>query len=195
MPPVLEMIGVRKTFPDPHSGEMLALDNVTLAVSEGEFLEIVGPSGGGKSTLLRLLAGLEQPLSGEVRFRGERLTSPRREIGFVFQRSNLMPWRTVLRNIALPLEVNGVGKEEALERAKAQVALVGLQGFADAYPNQLSGGMQQRVALARALVHEPSVLLLDEPFGALDALHARENELRAAAHLGRAPAYGGDGDA
>lgn len=168
--PVLEAVALRKTFLDPKRAAMLALDGMSFSVNEGEFLAIVGPSGCGKSTLLRLLAGLERPISGEVRLRGELLTSPRREIGFVFQRPNLMPWRTVLRNVALPLELNHTPRAEALARAQALVSLVGLDGFADAYPNQLSGGMQQRVALARALIHEPSVLLLDEPFGSLDAL-------------------------
>ncbi len=170
MPAVLEAINVRKSFPDPSSGKLLAIEEISLAAGQGEFLAIVGPSGGGKTTLLRLLAGLQQPDAGEVRFRGERLTAPRRSIGIVFQRANLMPWRTVLHNVALPLEVAGTNPDEAREQARALVSLVGLHGFTDAYPTQLSGGMQQRVALARALVHEPSVLLLDEPFGSLDAL-------------------------
>jgi NitT/TauT family transport system ATP-binding protein len=167
---VLEAVNVRKSFPDAHQGIILALDGVSLAAGEGEFLAIVGPSGGGKTTLLRLLAGLQQPDSGEVLFRGEPLLAPRRSIGIVFQRANLMPWRTVLGNVSLPLEVAGTNPREAQEQAEALVSLVGLLGFGDAYPGQLSGGMQQRVALARALVHEPGVLLLDEPFGSLDAL-------------------------
>src|SRR5512136_401933 len=166
----LEAVSLSKSFLDAKRQPFQALDGVTLAVNEGEFLAIVGPSGCGKSTLLRLLSGLEKPNSGEVRLRGETLVAPRREIGFVFQRSNLMPWRTVLRNIALPLEVARVPSSESLERAASWVSLVDLDGFADSYPAQLSGGMQQRVALARALIHEPSVLLLDEPFGSLDAL-------------------------
>ncbi len=170
MPPVLEANGVRMTFYDPGRAGILALDEMSVLVAEGEFLAIVGPSGCGKSTLLRLLSGLLRPIAGQVSFRGRPLTAPRREIGLVFQRANLMPWRTVLSNILLPLEVAGVAQAEMLERAQALVALVGLEGFADAFPHQLSGGMQQRVALARALVHEPSVLLLDEPFGSLDAL-------------------------
>lgn len=170
MPPEIEVDSVHVTFYDPGRADLLALQGMSVAVSEGEFLAIVGPSGCGKSTLLRLMGGLLQPISGEVRFRGQRLTAPRREIGIVFQRANLMPWRTVLGNIILPLEVAGVPQAEMLERAQALVGLVGLDGFADAFPHQLSGGMQQRVALARALVHEPGVLLLDEPFGSLDAL-------------------------
>ncbi|MGC8780749.1 MAG: ABC transporter ATP-binding protein [Anaerolineae bacterium] len=166
----LEAINLRKTFLDPTRTALLALDGVSLAVGEGEFLAIVGPSGCGKSTLLRLLAGLERPISGQVRLRGQPLTAPRREIGFVFQRATLMPWRTVLDNIMLPLEINRTDRAQGLAEARKWVSLMGLDGFANAYPAQLSGGMQQRVALARALIHEPSLLLLDEPFGALDAL-------------------------
>jgi len=170
MLPILEANALRMTFADPDRAAFLALEGMSLAVADGEFLVVVGPSGCGKSTLLRLLAGLLQPISGEVCFRGQPLIAPRREIGFVFQRANLMPWRTVLQNITLPLEIGHVPKPEIAARARALVALVGLDGFADAYPRQLSGGMLQRVALARALIHEPSILLLDEPFGSLDAL-------------------------
>jgi len=168
--PFLEANSLSKMFVDPDRSEQLALNGLTLGVAEREFVAIVGPSGCGKSTLLHLLCGLDRPIAGEVCLRGEKLAGPRREIGMVFQRGNLMPWRTVLANIALPLEVAHVPHAAALARAEGLVALVGLQGFAGAYPNQLSGGMQQRVALARALIHEPSLLLLDEPFGALDAL-------------------------
>lgn len=170
MPSILEADALCMTFADPDRAAFLALDGMSLVVTEGEFLAVVGPSGCGKSTLLRLLAGLLQPISGNVCFRGQPLTAPRREIGFVFQRANLMPWRTALQNITLPLEISHVPKAEIAERAQALVALVGLEGFAGAYPRQLSGGMQQRVALARALIHEPNILLLDEPFGSLDAL-------------------------
>lgn len=168
--PVIEANGISMTFYDPGRADLLALDGMSVAVAEGEFLAIVGPSGCGKSTLLRLLSGLLRPIKGQVRFRDQPLTAPQREIGLVFQRANLMPWRTVLGNILLPLEVARLPQPVMAEQARALVALVGLDGFADAYPHQLSGGMQQRVALARALVHEPSVLLLDEPFGSLDAL-------------------------
>lgn len=167
---ILEANNLRKTFLDPRRAALLALDGLSFSAEEGEFLAIVGPSGCGKSTLLRLLAGLEHPISGEVCFRGQPLTAPRREIGFVFQRATLMPWRTVLDNIALPLEINHVARAESVARANSWVSLMGLDGFAAAYPAQLSGGMLQRVALARALIHEPSMLLLDEPFGSLDAL-------------------------
>ncbi len=168
--PVLEAQALRMTFYDRNRADLLALDGMSLQVADGEYLAIVGPSGCGKSTLLRLLAGLLRPISGTVLWRGEPLTEPRREIGFVFQRANLMPWRTVLGNIMLPLEVAGFAQADMAQRAHDLISLVNLEGFADAYPSQLSGGMQQRVALARALVYEPSVLLLDEPFGSLDAL-------------------------
>jgi NitT/TauT family transport system ATP-binding protein len=170
MTPILEAQDLRMTFYDPGRTEVLALDGLSLAAAEGEFLAIVGPSGSGKSTLLRLLAGLLQPISGRVAYRGQPLTQPLREIGYVFQRSNLMPWRTVQANIRLPLEIAGAKEAETQARARSLISLVGLEGFADSYPAQLSGGMQQRVALARALIHEPAVLLLDEPFGSLDAL-------------------------
>ncbi len=158
------------TFYDANRADLLALDDLSLVVEEGEFLAIVGPSGCGKSTLLRLLAGLLRPISGSVEFRGQPLVEPSREIGYVFQRANLMPWRTVAANIALPLEIAHAPASQIAERTEALISLVGLEGFADAHPAQLSGGMQQRVALARALIHEPTVLLLDEPFGSLDAL-------------------------
>ena len=170
MTPVLEAHNLRMTFSDANRADLLALDDISLDVEEGEFLAIVGPSGCGKSTLLRLLAGLLRPIVGKVLLRGQLLTEPRREIGYVFQRANLMPWRTVLSNIALSLEVARVPPDEAVARAQELISLVGLEGFAESYPAQLSGGMQQRVALARALIHEPTVLLLDEPFGSLDAL-------------------------
>lgn len=143
---------------------------ISLSVCEGEFVCIVGPSGCGKTTLLRILGGLLPPERGEVHLAGQPLTGPRREIGYVFQHANLMPWRTVLRNVALPLELQGTPKEETLRRARQALALVGLQGFEEAYPRQLSGGMAQRAALARTLVHQPTLLLLDEPFAALDAI-------------------------
>jgi NitT/TauT family transport system ATP-binding protein len=152
------------------NGGLQALDHLSFSVMPQEFVCVLGPSGSGKSTLLRILAGLLQPTDGEVIYNGELLTSPRREIGFVFQKANLMPWRTTMQNILLPLEVQGVAKEERRERAQELVELVGLQGFEDVLPGNLSGGMAQRVAIARALVHDPDLLLLDEPFGGLDAL-------------------------
>jgi NitT/TauT family transport system ATP-binding protein len=167
--PILQANRLTKSFPNAHD-PLVVLDDVSLSVNEGAFVCVVGPSGCGKTTLLRLLAGLAMPTRGEVIFEGERLTHPRRRIGFVFQQSNLMPWRSALDNICLPLELQGRPNDEQVRRARQMVALVGLEGFEAALPRDLSGGMAQRVALGRALVHEPDVLLLDEPFGALDAL-------------------------
>ncbi len=146
------------------------LAEVSFSVNPEEFVCVLGPSGSGKSTLLRVLAGLLAPTRGEVYYAGERLTGPRREVGFVFQKANLMPWRTVLENITLPLELQHIHAQSAQDQAQDLVNLVGLEGFEDTLPRDLSGGMAQRVAIARALVHDPRVLLLDEPFGALDAL-------------------------
>jgi NitT/TauT family transport system ATP-binding protein len=167
--PILEARGLSKAFPNSHA-PLEVLDGIDLAVRTGSFVCIVGPSGCGKTTLLRLLGGLTAPSVGEVIFEGERLEHPRRRIGFVFQQSNLMPWRSALDNIRLPLELQLRPPEEQDGRAREMVSLVGLAGFETALPRDLSGGMAQRVALGRALVHEPDVLLLDEPFGALDAL-------------------------
>ena len=153
-----------------YKGEIEALAGISFRAEPGEFLCLIGPSGCGKSTLLRILGGLLIPTKGQVRLDGQILTGPTRRIGFVFQKANLMPWRTVLRNVTLPLEVQDADPAAAQKLAREMLSLVGLEGFESAYPHHLSGGMQQRVALARALIQEPLVLLLDEPFGALDAL-------------------------
>lgn len=163
----MERLGL--TYDDAH-GLLPVLEDITCQVEEREFVCLVGPSGCGKSTLLRVVAGLEQPTAGEIRLAGESVTQPSRSVGFVFQEPTLMDWRTVEANVMLPLEVNGHCRLEARQKAHRLLNLVGLVGFERAYPAQLSGGMAQRVALARALVHEPQLLLLDEPFGALDAL-------------------------
>ena len=151
-------------------GQVEALADISFQVAPQEFVCVVGPSGCGKSTLLRLMAGLLQPTRGRVCLDGQVLTGPRRQVGVVFQKANLMPWRSVRDNVVLPLELAGVPREQALQRAEALIKLVGLAGFERARPRNLSGGMEQRVAIARALVHEPEILLLDEPFGALDAM-------------------------
>lgn len=152
------------------NGDVLALDNITLRLSGESFVCLVGPSGCGKSTLLRILAGLLTPTSGRVLLASQPITRAQRRIGIVFQKANLMPWRTVYGNLALPLELAGLPPAEREQRTWAMLELIGLEGFAGAYPASLSGGMAQRVAIGRALIHDPEVLLLDEPFGALDAL-------------------------
>jgi NitT/TauT family transport system ATP-binding protein len=169
MSPILSLRHVSLSYPNGDGG-LQALTEISFDVLPGEFVCLVGPSGCGKSSLLRLMAGLLPPTGGEIIFEDERLTRPRRRIGVVFQKANLMPWRTVRQNIALPLELGGTSTQEAATRADDLIDLVGLRGFENAYPHSLSGGMEQRVAIARALSHGPDVLLLDEPFGALDAL-------------------------
>lgn len=150
------------------------LENVSFDLPQGTFTCLIGPSGCGKSTLLRILGGLIQPQGGQVLFAEQKLQSPQRNISIVFQKDNLMPWRTVYWNLVLPLQLAGIGKHERLERAKYWLEVTELQDFAESYPAQLSGGMAQRVAIARGLITAPDLLLLDEPFGALDAL-TREN--------------------
>jgi NitT/TauT family transport system ATP-binding protein len=157
------------TFPDRDQG-LHVLEDISFSVDPEEFVCILGPSGSGKSTLLRVLAGLLTPTTGEVIYQGRGLDGPRGEIGFVFQKANLMPWRSVRENITLPLELKHISKPVADQQAQELIDLVGLEGFEDSLPRDLSGGMEQRVAIARALVYDPRILLLDEPFGALDAL-------------------------
>lgn len=147
-----------------------ALEGVSMAVSPGEFVAIVGPSGCGKSTLLKIVAGLTRPSSGTVSLLGSPVNGPRRDIGYVFQRAALLEWRSVRKNILLQAEIRHIDKTAAAERAEQLIEMTGLRGFEDALPHELSGGMQQRVSLCRALLHQPPVLLMDEPFGALDAL-------------------------
>ena len=161
--PILTVRDLSAVFPD-NNGGLHALERVSFEVRPREFVAVIGPSGSGKTTLLRILAGILQPTGGEVNFGHHQ--QPR--IGMVFQYANLMPWRTVLENIMLPLELSG--GEDAAARAHELIELVGLQGFESNWPRELSGGMAQRVAIARALIHDPDLLLLDEPFGSLDAL-------------------------
>jgi NitT/TauT family transport system ATP-binding protein len=161
--PILTVRELSIVYPD-NNGGLRALDKVSFEVCPQEFICVLGPSGSGKTTLLRVLAGLIPPTSGEVNFRhGEQ---PR--IGMVFQQANLMPWRTVLENVKLPLEIEGT--PDADKKAQELIDLVYLSGFEDSWPRDLSGGMAQRVAIARALIHDPDLLLLDEPFGSLDAM-------------------------
>lgn len=172
--PILEAINLHKHYTTTRRGVLAAVEDISFSVEPGEFLCIVGPSGCGKTTLLRLLAGLIIPDQGEACLHGQTLREPSSKIGIVFQKSNLMPWRTVFDNVMLPLQVQRLPQSEARSRVEESLAMVGLSDFTKSYPRELSGGMQQRVAIARALVHQPEILLLDEPFGALDAL-TREN--------------------
>jgi len=164
----IELRGVTKTF-GRGADALLALEAIDLDVAAGEFLTLVGPSGCGKSTLLDLVAGLGEPTGGEIRIDGRPVTGPGLDRGVVFQQYALFPWRTALANVAFGLETKGVPRRERLDRARAVLDLVGLALFADHYPHQLSGGMKQRVAIARSLAYEPEVLLMDEPYAALDA--------------------------
>ncbi len=167
--PDLVVDNLSLTFPDGDQG-LQVLEDISFSVQPEDFVCILGPSGSGKSTLLRVLAGLLTPTSGDVIYQDRGLDGSRREIGFVFQKANLMPWRTVQENITLPLDLQHFSKAEAGQKAQDLINLVGLEGFEDSFPRDLSGGMEQRVAIARALVYDPRILLLDEPFGALDAL-------------------------
>ena len=167
--PILKVEGLSAAFSNGNGG-LQVLNQISFEVRESEFVCLLGPSGSGKSTLLRIMAGVLGYQSGEVVFDGEKLNGPRKGVGIVFQKANLMPWRTVRENIMLPLELLNTPAENAAAASQELIDLVGLQGFEDSLPRDLSGGMAQRVAIARALVHDPDLLLLDEPFGALDAL-------------------------
>ncbi len=149
---------------------LVALSDIDFTVGDGEFVSIVGPSGCGKSTLLRILAGLMPPTVGEANLAGTAIAGPRRDIGVVFQSPVLFPWRSVLANAELPVDVQRLDRGAMRTRALDLLKLVGLEGFENRYPRELSGGMQQRVSLVRALIHDPALLLMDEPFGALDAM-------------------------
>jgi len=166
----LELRGIRRSFDAGHGQRLVALDGLDLAVDGGEIVSIIGPNGSGKSTLLRVAAGLLRPEAGEVRLDGHPVTGPERGIGLVFQEPRLLPWRTVADNVGYPLELVGASNTERRERVAELVELVGLEAAADVVPSRLSGGMRQRAALARGLALSPEVLLLDEPFSALDAL-------------------------
>jgi NitT/TauT family transport system ATP-binding protein len=169
--PAVAVTGVNKTFTS-RTGTVTALEEIELTVAQGEFVSLIGPSGCGKSTLLRLIADLETPTTGSVTVFGKSARQARvdQEYGIAFQQAGLLPWRTVRANVELPLELHGVGRSARGSRVDELLELVGLADFAGSYPDQLSGGMQQRVAIARAIAESPRLLLMDEPFGALDEM-------------------------
>jgi NitT/TauT family transport system ATP-binding protein len=165
----IELIDVDKRF-GSKGQSTLALSSVNLSIERGSFVSLCGPSGCGKSTLLSMVLGLESPTSGEVRVEGKKIAAPSMKIGTVFQDASLMPWRTVLSNVLYPIELQRLPAKQFRERALDLLTLTGLRKFSDHYPAQLSGGMRQRVAICRALIGDPDILLMDEPFSALDAL-------------------------
>jgi len=164
---ILVVDDIVKQFETP-DGPLVAVDHVSLSVLPGEFLGVIGPSGCGKSTLFNVIGGLLDGYEGAVTVAGETVRGPHPAIGMVFQEESTFPWRTVIENVAFPLEIAGMPKKERLDKAKRFVALVGLNGFENRYPTELSGGMRQRVAIARTLASEPKILLMDEPFASLD---------------------------
>lgn len=169
----LKIDNLNKTFPT-QAGDLVVLKDINMTIEQGEFICAVGASGSGKSTLLRQIAGLDSPTSGEVRIDGKRVISPGPDRGMVFQHYTLFPWKTVQENTEFGLKLQGVPKKERREHASYYLSVVGLSKFAQSLPKALSGGMKQRVAIARALTSEPKILLMDEPFGALD-IHTKES--------------------
>jgi NitT/TauT family transport system ATP-binding protein len=165
--------GLYKTY-SSNDGSVVALENIDLTIKRNEFVTLVGPSGCGKSTLLKLIGGLARPSRGKLLFDGAPLTAPPRDVGIVFQEAVLLQWRTILDNVLLPTEILGLDRRKSLARAMHLLDMVGLSGFEKRYPRELSGGMQQRASICRALIHNPSVLLMDEPFAALDAMTREE---------------------
>ena len=170
--PILSVNSVRKAFPRPDGSELLVLDSVDLTIAKGEIVGLLGRSGSGKSTLLRAIAGLTQPTSGTLAFKGQALTGTSPEVTMVFQNFALFPWLSVLENVQLGLEARGDDPQQSRAKALKAIELIGLSGFESAFPKELSGGMRQRVGFARALVVDPTLLLMDEPFSALDVLTA-----------------------
>jgi NitT/TauT family transport system ATP-binding protein len=167
---LIRIVGVEKRFAARSGEGVTALSNVNLDIEDNEFISVVGPSGCGKTTLLRILAGLEQASAGTVHSGGERVTRPRADAGVVFQQAVLLPWNTVLTNVLLPAELKNDTSAATVKRAERLLEFMGLKDFARKYPFELSGGMQQRVSICRALMRDPKILLMDEPFGALDAM-------------------------
>ena len=178
--PLVELKNVSMTY-GAGANAVKAVDNLTLTIKKGEFIAVVGPSGCGKSSMMKLISGLKPTSEGTLTIEGQPVTGPISKVGMAFQASNLLPWRTAVDNVLLPLEIvqphrSRIGKEKAAYREKARALLesVGLAGFTDKFPWQLSGGMQQRTSICRALIHEPEILMLDEPFSALDAFTREE---------------------
>ena len=167
---LISVAALNKIYRTREGKDIRALSDASFTIEEGELVTVVGPSGCGKSTLLKILAGILQRSSGSVMLRDRPVSGPSREVGVVFQAPVLLPWRTVLENVMLPVEIQRRDRVQYEKRARDYLKLVGLEGFERKYPNELSGGMQQRVGISRALVHDPALLLMDEPFGALDAM-------------------------
>ena len=171
----IKMEGIKKIFEGEN--HVVALDDVNININENEFAVVLGPSGCGKSTLLYLLAGFERPNGGKILLDGKKIKKPGPDRGFVFQDFALYPWKTVLKNIAFGLELSGMPKKEATNESMKYIKMVGLEGFENAFPHTLSGGMKQRVGIARALAYHPEVLLMDEPFGSLDAQTRKQMQI------------------
>jgi NitT/TauT family transport system ATP-binding protein len=169
-PAVVALRDITKTYDTAAGGTVHALSSINLEVGSGEFVSVLGASGCGKTTLLRIIGGLEDGYGGELLMHGRKGGTSRPDVGIVFQDANLLPWRTIVQNVLLPTQVLRLDKTKSIADAHELLELVGLKGFEDKYPFELSGGMRQRVAIARALIHDPSILLMDEPFGALDAM-------------------------
>ena len=176
-PAFIRIDGVSKIFASLRGDQVVALEQISADIDEGEFITVVGPSGCGKSTLLKILAGLLPASGGGVTLAGSAIAGTRRDVGMVFQSAILLPWRTILQNVLLPAEVLDMAMPAARERANGLLETVGLGGFAERYPSELSGGMQQRAAICRALLHDPAIPLMDEPFGALDAMTREQMNL------------------
>jgi NitT/TauT family transport system ATP-binding protein len=167
---IIRVAGLNKTYRTREGRDIEALRDVNFTIDEGELITVVGPSGCGKSTLLKILAGILRRTSGTVMIADRKVDGPSRDVGVVFQAPVLLPWRNVLENVLVPVEIQKLDRPRFEQRARDYLKLVGLEGFEQKYPNELSGGMQQRVGISRALVHDPTFLLMDEPFGALDAM-------------------------
>jgi NitT/TauT family transport system ATP-binding protein len=176
-PAYIEAKGVRKTFASRDKSQVVALDGADLNIGVGEFVSLLGPSGCGKSTLLSMIAGLVPPTEGSIRIEGSEVRAPYTNIGIVFQNDLLLDWHTAIDNVLWQYVMRGLDQKPHVERARALIASVGLKGFEDKYPWELSGGMRQRVAICRALIHEPPLLLMDEPFGALDAFTREQSQV------------------